>query len=186
MASSFGYGPVSKLLAVAKGLKALSYGLCFVGEGPALELANRFPFDKVYAGDETRHQRGIARELDRSDGIVNVMHPRFEQLARGTSLPHFYIDSLFWMWSRLNPWTAQADIYFIQNFPGVESNVDRWQADMRNPQIVGPIVDISHHLPAGRSETSKLVINYGGMASRRAAEAEDFNLLAPPRGEGED
>jgi len=176
VASSFGYGPVSKLLAVAKPLKTLGYDLCFVGRGPALELAQHFPFDRVLAWQDAGDRRDIERELEKAEGIVNVMEPRFGDLARPPSLPHFYIDSLFWMWSRLDPRTAHADIYFIQNFVGVQAQVDRWRAEMRNPQIVGPVVDISGSPPAppARARPPALVINFGGLASGSMRQGQEL------------
>jgi len=168
VASGFGYGPVSKLLAVAKPLKTLGYELCFVGQGPALELAEHFPFDQVLVREDTSDPNGVEQDLKGANGIVNVLEPRFGALAQRLSLPHFYIDSLFWMWNRLDPRTADADIYFIQNFPGVQAKVDQWRAWMRNPHIVGPVVDMpgSQRAHQARTGPSTLVINFGGLESQ--------------------
>jgi hypothetical protein len=164
VASGYGYGPVSKLLAVAKRLKALGYALCFVGRGPAWELARHFPFDEMLVWEETGDHGSIEQELGLSNGIVNVMEPKFGVLAQRTPLPHFYIDSLFWMWSRLHTWTAKADIYFVQNFPGVQAKMNQWRANIRNPQLVGPIVDVPDDWQ-GQDKSATLVVSFGGLES---------------------
>jgi hypothetical protein len=174
IASSFGYGPVSKLLAIAKALQALDYMLIFVGRGVALELATYFPFTKVIPWEESGNSEYIKQELLGADGIVNVLEPHFEVLARQVPIPHFYVDSLFWMWNRLNAWTAQADIYFIQNFPGVKNRVDEWKAMIRNPQIVGPIVDLLDSRLVQPDGIMELLVNFGGFESRSVQDGGEY------------
>jgi len=177
VASSFGYGPVSKLLAVARALGGLGYELSFIGRGPALELASHFPFARVYPWEETNALYEIEKECLNADGVVNVMEPRLEALLHKLPVPHFYIDSLFWMWSRLNPWLAEADIYFIQNFPGVTEKVKEWRVMMRNPQLVGPVVDIPALWQEKSEYSREMLINFGGLESG-AANAEDGYIYA--------
>ncbi len=174
VASAFGYGPVSTLLAVAKPLKRLGYELVFVGRGLAQEFAAHFPFDRVLTWKDASDQDQIEQELLRANGIVNVSEPRLELVVRQIPIPHFYIDILFWMWSRLNPWTARADIYFIQNFSGVKDKLSEWRANMRNPQIVGPIVDLPESRPSRGQEGSRLIINFGGLESSSLKEGQEF------------
>jgi hypothetical protein len=174
MSSAFGYGPVSKLLAVAAVLKPLDYQLVFAGRGPALELASHFPFNEFILWEDENGSHALEKELHSADGIVNVMDARVEALIHPLPIPHFYIDSLFWMWSRLHPRAAQADIYFIQNFPGVYAKVKEWQGLIRNPQIVGPIIDLSGLVRGEPEQLQGLIINFGGLESRSVKDGGEY------------
>lgn len=166
-ATSFGYGPIAKLLAIARVLQSLNYQLIFLGNGTALELARYFPFEQCIEYDisNVEHLSDLGIPLEGISGIINVLEPVLAHFAQNMSLPHFYIDSLFWMWHQIDVHTANADIYFIQRFPGVEEKLARWRDSIHNPRLVGPIVESSDYIPRRDQRGNHIIINYAGLES---------------------
>jgi len=172
---------VGKLLAVAKELLALEYQLTFVGTGTALELAKHFPFTQIVECDvgDPVVLAGI-RDIVRSGlGVVNVLEPVLGGFLQEEGRTHFYLDSLFWMWPEPDARVTDSSIYFIQRFPGVEQNLTRWSGHLKNPMVVGPIVDSAVIDWVGRPSTrsDRLVVNYAGLES--ALVGVDRGLVYP-------
>jgi hydroxymethylcytosylglucuronate/cytosylglucuronate synthase len=165
-AAAFGYGPAAKLLVIAKLLRQRSYSLCFVGYGTALEMAQSFAFDEVVECMPDDFEANIRSQADLwgADGILNVLEPAVGEVAKDLALPHFYIDSLFWMWTEPTPEVVDSEVYFIQQFPGVDARCLAWRSYVKNPIIVGPIVSVEG-LGMKCEERTRLMVNFAGLES---------------------
>lgn len=154
-AMPFGYGPASKLLALAPVL-ARDWRLVFVGRGAALELVSRSPgaFDAIVAGSladpATRHH------VKEATAVLTVMDRDAGAAAAQQGRALFVVDSLLW-WRRGVPAAlARAATYFAQAFPGLDP-----AAYAPRPTVVGPIVAPT---PAV-AERRGLLIHLGGSAA---------------------
>lgn len=97
-AEPFGFGPVSKLRAVARALRHRGWTPDFVGSGSAFEYASgeRDTFARV---DELAGPEALATLDPAPYGLaVSVMDPFLAVWARQHGVPCVYVDSLFWFW----------------------------------------------------------------------------------------
>ncbi|GGP76129.1 hypothetical protein GCM10010185_57230 [Saccharothrix coeruleofusca] len=93
-----GYGPVSKLVAVAA---ALGPGrLDFVGTGVSLDFARRHQghFNQVRPGD-TADERSVAPHLATTDLVISVMDAELVFWAVRAGRPVLFFDSLLGFWA---------------------------------------------------------------------------------------
>ncbi|MBU7315051.1 hypothetical protein [Paenibacillus oleatilyticus] len=159
----FGYGPVSKILTVAKKLKAGGAELTFCGSGIAYDFMRREQVcDTVhlnlYEEEGARQLAGLSASFDYA---LTAMEPLFvKHLPAGVR--RGYIDSLFWMWDTGHfdefPELFQTDHYFVQNTFIAEQRSNN--LPIRNPVVVGGIIDI----PARQPEVKRrAVVHFGGI-----------------------
>lgn len=114
-AQSFGFGPVSKMLAVSENLTNPNIKKIFFGTGVAYDLAKLHNFDEIHNFGHNQEQK-IIDILKETDLFVNVMDFALGKLAKITAVPYFLIDSLFWFWADLPDGVREANIYFCQEF----------------------------------------------------------------------
>jgi hypothetical protein len=131
-----GYGPASKLLAIAQNLTSIGVKCVFVGEGIALELVKRSNiFLGVFeAGPESSRVREVFAE---ASGVLSVMDVGFARVALESSRPLYVADSLAWMRRPIPNEYLLARRYWVQNFPGLREHLAGTDP---TPDIVGPIV----------------------------------------------
>jgi hypothetical protein len=94
-ASSFGFGPVSKLGAIANLLNG--FERLFVGDGTAYQFARRNPncYEKILSIDEFTAHPAIWKRCDFS---VIVMEPDLAFQLIQLGIPTYYFDSLLDLW----------------------------------------------------------------------------------------
>jgi hypothetical protein len=152
----FGYGPVSKLLAIVQRARADGAKAVFVGTGVAHKLASRSDlFEDIVEADPG--DRATWSVLADADHVVCVMDPDFARVALELSQPLSVVDSLFWMWHQIPESYLKAKQYWVQNFYGVEQRAARLP---QRPQIVGPILPSKTPSVAGGG--AGLLVNLGG------------------------
>jgi hypothetical protein len=155
----FGYGPVSKLLAIVQHTRAAGASAAFVGTGIAYELACRSNlFDDLIMGRPD--VRATKSMLKAADHVLCVMDPEFTKAALELAQPISVVDSLFWMWDRIPRPFLDAKHYWVQDFFGVRQRAAKLS---QRPEVVGPI------LPRSASGVSSsdggLLVNLGGCES---------------------
>lgn len=163
-ATSFGYGPVSKLLTICKHLS--NYDLIFVGSGVALELAKHENcFKNIKEIDIlTEHGKELfKKEILKADLVLNVLEPESILLAKEGNIPVVYVDSLFWMWDKLPNECIEVDRYIAQSFPGVREKLKNIGAEIKNFDIVGPIIDREYI--SNEQKEDFIIVNLSGMES---------------------
>lgn len=162
VAEAFGFGPASKLIAIAKLLRTLEgMTAVYLGHGSAYELCRTGPFDSVIYGDPTDLRRGaeIHLQLSSAKVIFTAMEFRPLPLAKSMGVRTVVFDSLFWMWPELPCDLNDVDLYLCQNFVGVSERASSLNHNVMI-KIVPPIT-ISKGLEWSRGES--VVVNFGGM-----------------------
>lgn len=155
-AQSFGFGPVSKMLAVSESIRDARK--IFFGASVAYDLAKLHKFDEIHDFSHEDHEE-IRELLQRCDLFINVMDFPLCQIARLADVPYFLIDSLLWFWPELPEGIREADIYFAQNFfNDVQEKVLEYQ--LTNARIIGPIISDSF---SKYEKADQVMINFGGL-----------------------
>jgi hypothetical protein len=165
-AQPYGYGPVSKLLALAGRLRPTGLPLVFVGTGITLELAARSAplFARVLdAGPGSTDAR---EAIAGAAAVVSVMDREYSVVATDLGRPLYVVDSLYWMRATLPPAFRGARIHWVQDFDGVATVPGRAE----NVRITGPLLPPG--LPRWRGGP-RLVVNLGGGRSPFASAADN-------------
>ncbi len=162
-AKAFCFGPISKLLAVSEKLYE-KYNIIFLVSRTSKMLSGHAHADKIVECDTESEKDLIANEdlFKSADLFINIMNPISAKFAAERNLPIVEIDSLFWMWENISNEILNAEIYFIQNFEGVEKQLEKFAGKIKNPVLVGPIVK---NFSSNVVRKNKLLINLGGMES---------------------
>lgn len=152
----FGYGPGSKLVAIARRL-AGDVRLVFVGEGSALELVARTTgvFEEILAVPAA--DPSVADRFAAARGVLSVMDRDAAIAAARARTPLFVVDSLLWMRPEVPAPLRSAQVYFAQRFPGLDPDLYA-----PTPRVVGPLVAPR---PAARPGREGLVVHLGGSAA---------------------
>jgi len=165
-ADPFCYGPAATLLAVVKQLLHSGHSLTFIGTGTALELARRqegmavMPCDTGSTADCLR----AIKNLGGADLFLSVLGDASVRAANELEIPVAYIDVLFWAWpSAQESHLRDADLYFVENDFEAEEKLNQIGAVIRNPILVGPIIDTSYRGIEERN--NDLLVTYGGVDS---------------------
>ena len=97
-AEPYGYGPASKLGALASELAARGNRVHFFGTGTAAEFA-RANADRFASITELEDMAGLAQvDPHEYDAAVSVMDPYLPVWAAHHGISCAYVDSLFWIW----------------------------------------------------------------------------------------
>ena len=130
-AQPFGFGPVSKMLAISE--KITNARKIFFGSEVAYDLAKLHDFDEIYQFSD-KQEREITSLLKKSDLFVNVMDFSLGSFVKHRNCPYFIIDVLLWFWPKKPMYTELADIYFCPDFFGkVEEKILQYQ--LKNAQL---------------------------------------------------
>lgn len=157
IAQDFGFGPVSKLLAISENLQNVRK--IFFGQGVALELARYHAFDEIHECGRSDYEH-LRTLLKPADLVVNVMDFPLTPLVKSIGCRYFLIDSLAWFWPELPSGAELADSYFCQNFfgHGVAQKVREYR--LENAQIIGPIINTNFRRSAKKDQ---VIVNFGGL-----------------------
>lgn len=117
--TSFGFGPVSKTVAVAEAIRLLrpAYRLIFIGSNLAEDYARSSAvFDEIISADvEAAPEDGVRYARD-CDALVNTLNFEVISLWSRQMPPHFFLDSLAWMWPSVPEAVSRARAYFVQDY----------------------------------------------------------------------
>jgi hypothetical protein len=166
-AAPFCYGPISTLMAVVDHLRRQELELVLLASGTAAEFAGagwegiRVVPCNTEDLEDLRRVEPLLRECS---VFVSNTNPPSAQFAASLGCRVVYIDTLFWMWDHIDPAIAHAALYLVQDFPGVQENRQRIGKDIRNFEVVGPLIADGPTLPQAARENT-CVISFGGMES---------------------
>lgn len=175
VASSFGFGPVSKAVSIACEIKAQAPHLetHYFGAGIAFDYAQKSEaFDSVVNVDVDRRETLVALlpKLSCYSAVFSVLNLDILPLWRSDLPPLYFVDSLAWMWPSLPAGIENAAAYFVQDYLLPQERVQNWAAAC--PLVlVAPIESVSGTSLARPSKKSnRLLVNLSGGA----------NPFAPP------
>ena len=121
-AAPFCYGPISTLMAVAQQLRSADIDLVLLASGTAAEFVRTEQtwLRVVTCNTEDIADLGRIRHLffDAAVFVCNT-NPISAGFARTLGCRVVYIDTLFWMWDRIDPLVASSELYLAQDFAGM-------------------------------------------------------------------
>ncbi len=175
-AQSFGFGPASKAVSIARRLRrdprisvvALGCGVAhafFAREG----LARGDPLDPA----DPRDAPAIDAVLADCDALVSALDPLWLERAP-PGCRRYLVDSLGFMWTEAHfaehPWLRRLDGYFVQDLFGAATALRaRGVANLRPVAAVIDLDDAPSAAPTGRDAAGGLVGHLGGL----------FNIFDP-------
>lgn len=169
-ADPFCFGPISTTLNLANYLRTNSsiserYDLILLGTLTTKQLAEKTQvFNDIIECDTTDTKELSQRAsliLGSSLYIANT-NPTAIRLFENQAFNKVYIDTLFWMWDKLQANFRTVEAYFIQNFFNTESQLKRFQDQINRPIIVSPIID-PNLLQTTKIEEDYVLITLGGI-----------------------
>lgn len=171
VATSFGFGPVSKAVTIAKEIKKCSpaLNLHFFGDGIDYEFAvqNKI-FDKIHRV-KTNSQPDLKKLLPVLQGyefVVSVLNLDILSIWDKTLPPLYFVDSLAWMWNAAPQGIENVAAYFVQDFLLPNDHVQSWHAEY--PLVAVPAI-MSDHLTSIDSDpkprVNKLLVNFSGCSN---------------------
>ncbi|OTA14957.1 hypothetical protein Xvie_03204 [Xenorhabdus vietnamensis] len=147
-ADPFCFGPVSTTLNVVEQLKRrnnLISGTKFIllGTLTSSQLGQKSSlFDIIYECDTTSVTE-LSRYSELISGAslyISNTNPGSINFVAQLGTPIIYIDTLFWMWDNLHVDLYQTEKTFIQNFHGVEQNIEKFRDKLGDYQVIPPIL----------------------------------------------
>ena len=155
-AQAFGFGPVSKMLAISENISGIRK--IFFGSGVSYDLAKQHCFDSIHYVEQNESSR-IISILSQCDLFINVMDFSISALAKLAGCPYVLVDSLLWFWPDLPAGIREADIYFCQNFfESIEYKINKY--GLSNAHIIGPVISEDFRK---NSRINQVIVNFGGM-----------------------
>ncbi|MBD1227349.1 hypothetical protein [Xenorhabdus griffiniae] len=147
-AEPFCFGPISTTLNVVEKLKRrnkLTPDTKFIllGTLTSSQLGQKSGlFDEIYECDTTS-----ATELSRYSELISgaslyIINTNINSIdfVSTFNTPIIYIDTLFWMWNNLHVDLHKTEKTFIQDFHGIERNIERFHDKLGNYQVIPPIL----------------------------------------------
>lgn len=173
VATSFGFGPVSKAVSIASELKTQAPDVerHYFGAGIGYEYAQKSgAFDALIEVDVDRHETLVALlpQLASYDVVFSVLNLDILPLWRSDLPPLYFVDSLAWMWPSLPAGIENAAVYFVQDYLLSPQRIRDWS--LACPLVlVAPIESIGN-LEVPAEKVNRLLVNFAGCA----------NPFAPP------
>jgi hypothetical protein len=175
IATSFGFGPVSKAVSIAQELKAQAPSLQahYFGAGIDYDFARKSAvFDRLCKVDADRRETLIELlpQLTSYRAVFSILNLDLVRLWKKTSTPLYFVDSLAWMWQSLPEGIENSAAYFVQDYLIPAERISEWSAKSKLV-LVAPIEtasDAADGTPS--SKENQLLINFSGCA----------NPFAPP------
>ena len=166
--TSFGFGPVSKLGAIAGACRARDphCKLRFVGSNVAKNFAqSACLFDEIVDIDTDQHPGLAIQELLSCDVVVNCLNFEMLRMWPIRMPPMVFVDSLAWIWPESMEELIRAEAYLVQDFllnsPG---SSESWSS-LPNVMVVPPIVSstsVSTDRSRRKVQPGRVLVNIAG------------------------
>jgi hypothetical protein len=175
VATSFGFGPVSKAVSIALEMKiqAPDFETHYFGAGIGYDYAEKSnAFDSLINVDVDQHETLVALlpQLASYGAVFSVLNLEILPLWRSDMPALYFVDSLAWMWPSLPAGIENVATYFVQDYLLSPDRIHDWS--LACPLVlVAPIESVSNtRLEAPPGKRDRLLVNFSGCA----------NPFAPP------
>ncbi|MBD2791149.1 hypothetical protein [Xenorhabdus szentirmaii] len=147
-ADPFCFGPISTTLNVVEKLKNRSKLMSdtkfiLLGTLTSSQLGQTSGlFDAIYECNTTSVS-DLSRYSELISGAslyISNTNPHSIDFVSKFNTPIIYIDTLFWMWDDFHVDLHQTEKTFIQDFHGIEHNIERFQDKLGDYQVIPPIL----------------------------------------------
>jgi len=141
-AENFAFGPIGKLLDVAKLLKDRNHKLTFAGYGTSYQLAKNFPFDTLLEidTDNPKNKKSLQKIISKGDILVSSMDIPSIEAAKNVGIPTVWLDSLFWFWTSIPKILFNVNVYIKERSLDDTINERKYGHKIKNLYTVGPIL----------------------------------------------
>ena len=170
LSTSFGFGPVSKAVTVARELKAQAPHLAahYFGAGIDYDYAAKSgSFERVFKADVDSRATlaGLVPRLASYRAVFSVLNLELLSLWRRGGTPLYLIDSLAWMWPDAPDGLSNVDAYFVQDYLMPPERVRLWE-EKWPLVLVGPIGEagVPEHVTHG-ALVNRLLVNFSGCSN---------------------
>jgi len=159
-AENFAFGPIGKLLNVANLLMNSGHALIFVGFGTSLQLARKFPFQKIYELDTDSPDsfNKLKSILSTADILISSMDIPSVTAAKQLGKPVIWLDCLFWFWETIPGEVLDVDLYIRERSMNDSRNDKKFAPLIKNLYSVGPIIGKINK----STRKQKALISFGG------------------------
>jgi nucleoside 2-deoxyribosyltransferase len=174
LSTSFGFGPVSKAVTIAREMKrqAPHLEVHYFGAGIDYEFARKSgAFDRLLRIDVDKSEvlSSFVPLLKTYKYVVSVINLDILKAWPSDHPPLYLVDSLAWLWPELPPGVNNAKAYFVQSYLMPEQRAQNWR-EACSLVLVGPIRPDMSHFRQPDVTRKKLLVNFSGCA----------NPFAPP------
>ncbi|MBK6930753.1 MAG: hypothetical protein IPH12_07695 [Saprospirales bacterium] len=162
-AAPFCFGPISTTLNMVRQLAGKGLEIVMIGEGPTNNLLKRenLEFELLDASTTAPFSDELSKIIERANLVISNTDPAFASACMRRGARVAVVDTLYWMWDRLDPILLESDAYLIQNFMGTAEQLERLGRP-RNTVLVGPLIT-ALELPLRRQERENFIlISLGG------------------------
>ena len=175
VATSFGFGPVSKAVSIAVEMKAQAPHLetHYFGAGISYDYAQKSEaFHSLTSVDVERRESLVALlpQLASYGAVFSVLNLEILHLWSRDLPPLYFVDSLAWMWRSLPAGIENVAAYFVQDYLLSPERIEAWAAACPL-MLVAPIESVTNtRLEAPPEKRNRLLVNFSGCS----------NPFAPP------
>ncbi len=159
-AENFAFGPIGKLLDVVDLLKDQGHELVFAGFGTSLQLAKKFPFDKVYEidTDNPDSKTELEKIISDVDMLISSMDIPSITIAKKLGKLTTWLDCLFWFWDSIPEPVLDVDLFIKERLMDDSANEKKYADKIKNLVTVGPIIGKM----GGKKRKNQVLVSYGG------------------------
>jgi hypothetical protein len=169
VATSFGFGPVSKAVSIALELKCQAPHIDshFFGAGISLDYARKSgAFDLLINVDVDNNEQlvGLVPTLTSYHAVFSVLNLNILPLWKRTLPPLYFVDSLAWMWPSPPVGIQNVTTYFVQDYLLSPERIRDWSGVC--PLVLTPPIEPKlPNLKAPSEKISQLLVNFSGCAN---------------------
>jgi hypothetical protein len=175
VATSFGFGPVSKAVSIALELKRQAPQLerRFLGAGISFDYARKSgAFNVLTNVDVDNHEQLVALlpTLKSNAAVFSVLNLGILPLWKSTYPPLYFVDSLAWMWPSPPAGIENVAAYFVQDYLLSVERIEEWRR--RSPLILTAPIEARTlaQVEAPAKKSNQLLVNFSGCANPFAPE----------------
>jgi hypothetical protein len=170
VATSFGFGPVSKAVSLALELKRQAPRLerRFLGAGISFDYARKSgAFDVLTNVDVDDHEQLVTLlpTLTSNAAVFSVLNLSILPLWKSTYPPLYFVDSLAWMWPSPPAGIENVAAYFVQDYLLSPERIQEWRCS--SPLVlVAPIeARTLAQIEVPGEKSNRLLVNFSGCAN---------------------
>ena len=175
--TNFGFGPVAKLVAVARALRRRlpQLTLRLLGSGHVLSFGTTTgAFDHLVELDLDHAPETLAEATEGSSAVVNSLNFAALPLLTANHRRVFQLDSLAWLWPQLPADVDLVERYIVQGFL-LDTRRERLRQLPKNRLLVGPLIDPEiDNLRSGTERNPQLAVLSLGGCCNPFVPARDF------------
>lgn len=169
LSTSFGFGPVSKAVTIARELKSRAPHMetHYFGGGVDFEFARKSgAFDRLLRinVDDSEVLSNFIPLLKNYKHVISVINLDVVGAWPADHPPLYLVDSLAWLWPEPPPGVNNARAYFVQSYLVPEQRAQSW-SELCRLVPVGPIRPDISRLRQADVTRKRLLVNFSGCAN---------------------